>query len=176
MAHSHQSDPGTSGQRVRVFWSMAEVGPGYRTAGGCCVLGCSLRRMGSSVRQSVACHGGIPILTLTRWAFNITLFITGVFALAAGGSPGYIALCSLTAIWSIGAGGNLPVDSSVFLGTCLRSISALRPLTLPRVCSCITPVPSDRAVRLVGVRAIDRKPGECHTSVPLCSYLRAICN
>ncbi|TCD65333.1 MFS sugar transporter [Steccherinum ochraceum] len=50
-----------------------------------------------------------------QWAFNITLFITGVFAVAAGGSPGWIALCSLAAVWSIGVGGNLPVDSAVFL-------------------------------------------------------------
>ncbi|PCH39861.1 MFS general substrate transporter [Wolfiporia cocos MD-104 SS10] len=50
-----------------------------------------------------------------RWCFNITLFITGVFAVAAGGSPNYVALCSLAAVWSIGVGGNLPVDSAVFL-------------------------------------------------------------
>ncbi|KIM73500.1 hypothetical protein PILCRDRAFT_829085 [Piloderma croceum F 1598] len=50
-----------------------------------------------------------------RWSFNITLGLTGVFALAAGGSPNYIALCSLAAVWSIGVGGNLPVDSAVFL-------------------------------------------------------------
>ncbi|EGN93900.1 hypothetical protein SERLA73DRAFT_63292 [Serpula lacrymans var. lacrymans S7.3] len=50
-----------------------------------------------------------------RWAFNITFFITGVFAVAAGGSPNEIALCSLAAAWSIGVGGNLPVDSAIFL-------------------------------------------------------------
>ncbi|KAI0070245.1 sugar transporter [Panus rudis PR-1116 ss-1] len=50
-----------------------------------------------------------------RWAFNITLFITGVFATAAGGSPGSVALCACAAVWSIGVGGNLPVDSAVFL-------------------------------------------------------------
>ncbi|KAI0357552.1 MFS general substrate transporter [Trametes cingulata] len=50
-----------------------------------------------------------------KWCFNITLLITGVFAIAAGGSPNYIALCSLAAVWSIGVGGNLPVDSAVFL-------------------------------------------------------------
>ncbi|KAI0065066.1 MFS general substrate transporter [Artomyces pyxidatus] len=50
-----------------------------------------------------------------KWCFNLTLFITGVFALAAGGSPNSIALCSLAAVWSIGVGGNLPVDSAVFL-------------------------------------------------------------
>ncbi|CAL1712146.1 unnamed protein product [Somion occarium] len=50
-----------------------------------------------------------------QWAFNITLFITGVFATAAGASPGFVALCSLAAVWSIGVGGNLPVDSAVFL-------------------------------------------------------------
>ena len=51
-----------------------------------------------------------------KWCFNITLFITGIFAIAAGGSPDSIALCSLAAVWSIGVGGNLPVDSAVFLG------------------------------------------------------------
>ncbi|KAK7681656.1 MFS sugar transporter [Cerrena zonata] len=50
-----------------------------------------------------------------QWAFNITLFITGVFATASGGSPGFVALCSFAAVWSIGVGGNLPVDSAVFL-------------------------------------------------------------
>ncbi|KAI0918683.1 hypothetical protein AcV5_002606 [Taiwanofungus camphoratus] len=50
-----------------------------------------------------------------RWCFNLTLFITGVFGVAAGGSPTYIALCSLVTMWSVGVGGNLPVDSAVFL-------------------------------------------------------------
>ncbi|KAI0076714.1 MFS general substrate transporter [Panus rudis PR-1116 ss-1] len=49
------------------------------------------------------------------WAFNITLFITGVFATAAGASPNSVALCAFAAVWSIGAGGNMPVDSAVFL-------------------------------------------------------------
>ncbi|KAI0769081.1 sugar transporter [Trametes elegans] len=50
-----------------------------------------------------------------KWCFNITLLITGVFAIAAGGSQNYIALCALATVWSIGVGGNLPVDSAVFL-------------------------------------------------------------
>ncbi|KAF8988554.1 MFS general substrate transporter [Cyathus striatus] len=48
-------------------------------------------------------------------SFNITLLITGIFAIAAGGSPNFIALCSFAAVWSIGVGGNLPVDSAIFL-------------------------------------------------------------
>jgi len=44
------------------------------------------------------------------------LLIIGVFATAAGASPNYIALCAFAALWSIGVGGNLPVDSAVFLG------------------------------------------------------------
>lgn len=51
-----------------------------------------------------------------KWCFNITLFITGIFAIAAGGSADSVALCSLAAVWSVGVGGNLPVDSAVFLG------------------------------------------------------------
>lgn len=50
-----------------------------------------------------------------KLSFNLTLFITGVFALSAGASPNSITLCSLAALWSIGVGGNLPVDSAVFL-------------------------------------------------------------
>ncbi|KAI0822076.1 MFS general substrate transporter [Trametes gibbosa] len=50
-----------------------------------------------------------------RWAFNFTLFITGVFAMAAGASPNALVLCALVASWNVGVGGNLPVDSAVFL-------------------------------------------------------------
>ncbi|KAF9024366.1 MFS general substrate transporter [Hymenopellis radicata] len=50
-----------------------------------------------------------------RISFNITLLITGVFAVAAGGSPNYVALCAFASVWSIGVGGNLPVDSAIFL-------------------------------------------------------------
>ncbi|TCD68505.1 hypothetical protein EIP91_010561 [Steccherinum ochraceum] len=50
-----------------------------------------------------------------KWAFNITLFMTGLFATAAGGSNNAVALNAFVAVWSIGTGGNLPVDSAVFL-------------------------------------------------------------
>ncbi|TDL26944.1 MFS general substrate transporter [Rickenella mellea] len=50
-----------------------------------------------------------------RWSFNLTILIAGVFALAAGGSTNFISLSSLVAVLGIGVGGNLPVDSAVFL-------------------------------------------------------------
>ncbi|KDR81207.1 hypothetical protein GALMADRAFT_60449 [Galerina marginata CBS 339.88] len=50
-----------------------------------------------------------------RISFNVTLLITGVFAIAAGGSPNFVVLASLAAAWSVGVGGNLPVDSAIFL-------------------------------------------------------------
>ncbi|KAI0647859.1 MFS general substrate transporter [Trametes meyenii] len=50
-----------------------------------------------------------------KWCFNLTLLITAIFATAAGASSNYIALCSLVAAWNVGVGGNLPVDSAVFL-------------------------------------------------------------
>jgi hypothetical protein len=43
----------------------------------------------------------------------------GVFALAACGSPNYIILTLLTALWSIRVGRNLPVYSSIFPGSFL---------------------------------------------------------
>lgn len=56
------------------------------------------------------------LLLLLRISFNLTLFITGVFGIAAGGAPNFITLTALTAVFSVGVGGNLPVDSAVFLG------------------------------------------------------------
>ncbi|KAF4617501.1 hypothetical protein D9613_006442 [Agrocybe pediades] len=48
-------------------------------------------------------------------SFNLTLLITGVFAIASGGSPNFIVLTAMASVWSIGVGGNLPVDSAIFL-------------------------------------------------------------
>ncbi|EJD05146.1 MFS general substrate transporter [Fomitiporia mediterranea MF3/22] len=50
-----------------------------------------------------------------RWSFNITLFISGVFGIAAGGSQNFVTLASLFAVVGVGVGGNMPVDSAVFL-------------------------------------------------------------
>ncbi|KAL4266721.1 MFS transporter superfamily protein [Pleurotus pulmonarius] len=48
-------------------------------------------------------------------SFSITLLIVGIFSIVAGASPNYIALTTFAALWSVGVGGNLPVDSSIFL-------------------------------------------------------------
>ncbi|KAJ5698140.1 hypothetical protein N7462_000145 [Penicillium macrosclerotiorum] len=50
-----------------------------------------------------------------RWAFNLTIGITAVFGLVAAGSPSFGAACAFAALWSVGVGGNLPVDSAIFL-------------------------------------------------------------
>lgn len=39
-----------------------------------------------------------------RWCFNITLFLAGVFGLAAGGSPNFITLASFIAVVGVGVG------------------------------------------------------------------------
>jgi MFS family permease len=48
-------------------------------------------------------------------AFNMTLGVTGVFGIIAAGSPNFAAIGTFAALWSFGVGGNLPVDSAVFL-------------------------------------------------------------
>lgn len=53
-----------------------------------------------------------------RWSFNLTLFMASIFGIAAGGSPNFVALASLVAVLGVGVGGNMPVDSAVFLGLC----------------------------------------------------------
>ncbi|KAH7925003.1 MFS general substrate transporter [Leucogyrophana mollusca] len=50
-----------------------------------------------------------------RWSFNLTLLIAGVFGLISGASPDFVALASLIAVVGVGVGGNMPVDSAVFL-------------------------------------------------------------
>jgi MFS family permease len=52
-----------------------------------------------------------------RISFNVTLFIAGIFGISAGGAPNFITLASLVAVLGIGVGGNMPVDSAVFLGS-----------------------------------------------------------
>ncbi|KAI0270602.1 MFS general substrate transporter [Gloeopeniophorella convolvens] len=50
-----------------------------------------------------------------KWSFNLTLFVASIFGIAMGGSPTFVALASLAATSSVGVGGNMPVDSAVFL-------------------------------------------------------------
>lgn len=50
-----------------------------------------------------------------RWAFNLTIGVTAVFGLIAAGSPNFAAIGTFAALWSVGVGGNLPVDSAIFL-------------------------------------------------------------
>lgn len=50
-----------------------------------------------------------------RWAFNLTIGITAVFGMVAAGSPNFAAIGTFAALWSVGVGGNLPVDSAIFL-------------------------------------------------------------
>ncbi|KAG2370196.1 major facilitator superfamily domain-containing protein [Suillus spraguei] len=50
-----------------------------------------------------------------RLSFNITLFVTGLFGLAAGGAPNFVIFCSLAACMGFGVGGNLPVDGALYL-------------------------------------------------------------
>ncbi|KIW65416.1 hypothetical protein PV04_07679 [Phialophora macrospora] len=50
-----------------------------------------------------------------RFAFNTSLFICSVFAIVAGASPNWYALGTFTALTAFGAGGNLVLDTTVFL-------------------------------------------------------------
>ena len=42
-----------------------------------------------------------------RWAFNITLCITGIFGIIGGSAPTFTAIATFATLWSIGVGGNL---------------------------------------------------------------------
>jgi len=93
-------------------------------------LGCDI--MG---RRYVQTHLKLPALRviLFRFPFHATLFMIGVFGLASGGAPNFVALCSLISIVGFGVAGLsflsplrntryngcaglVPVDSAIFLG------------------------------------------------------------
>ncbi|KAI5819596.1 membrane transporter [Pyronema omphalodes] len=50
-----------------------------------------------------------------RWAFNLTLLLTGLFGLVGGAPTTFAGLAVMVALWSLGVGGNIPVDSAVLL-------------------------------------------------------------
>lgn len=65
-----------------------------------------------------------------RFSFNFTLLLTGVFGTAAGASPNFLTLAALTSVYTVGLGGNLPVDSAVFLGMYYSLSEAFAAITL----------------------------------------------
>ncbi|KAI1375980.1 MFS general substrate transporter [Hypoxylon crocopeplum] len=50
-----------------------------------------------------------------RWAFNISLFISSVATVVSGAAPSWASLGFFTAMVGFGAGGNLILDTTVFL-------------------------------------------------------------
>ena len=50
-----------------------------------------------------------------RPSWNITLFLTAVFAIAVGGAPSFAAAAVLVGCLGLGLGGNLPVDGAVII-------------------------------------------------------------
>jgi hypothetical protein len=58
----------------------------------------------------------VVVTPIIRWSFNLTLFIGSIFGIAMGGSTTFVVLAILVAASSVGVGGNIPVDSAVFLG------------------------------------------------------------
>jgi hypothetical protein len=98
------------------------------------------------------------VCSVGRWSFNLTLFIGSIFGIAMGGSGTFIALASLAAVSSVGVGGNIPVDSAVFLGAFARSptLSAMpSPVTAYRFHSQLSPISTHNSFYLVGHRAVD---------------------
>lgn len=50
-----------------------------------------------------------------KWAFNLTLGLTAIWGTIAASAPNFAAIAVFAALWSFGVGGNLPVDSAIFL-------------------------------------------------------------
>jgi MFS family permease len=50
-----------------------------------------------------------------KFAFNVSLLISAIFAIVAGASPNWPVLGLFVALSAFGAGGNLVLDTAVFL-------------------------------------------------------------
>lgn len=50
-----------------------------------------------------------------RFAFNVSLFISSIFTIVAGAAPNWIVLGLFICLSAFGAGGNLVLDTTVFL-------------------------------------------------------------
>lgn len=50
-----------------------------------------------------------------KWAFNLSLLIAAIFSIVAGASRNYVSWTSFVAVTGFGAGGNLVLDTTVFL-------------------------------------------------------------
>jgi len=50
-----------------------------------------------------------------RFAFNVSLLISSIFAIIAGASPNWVVLGLFVCLSAFGAGGNLVLDTAVFL-------------------------------------------------------------
>lgn len=59
--------------------------------------------------------GGTADIIGRKWAFNFSLLTSAIFAITAGAAPNYAAWSTLVAISAFGSGGNLVLDTTVFL-------------------------------------------------------------
>lgn len=59
--------------------------------------------------------GGTADIIGRKWAFNFSLLISAIFAITAGAAPNYAAWATMVAISAFGSGGNLVLDTTVFL-------------------------------------------------------------
>ncbi|CAI7678730.1 unnamed protein product [Penicillium manginii] len=59
--------------------------------------------------------GGTADIIGRKWAFNFSLLTSAIFAITAGAAPNYAAWATLVAISAFGSGGNLVLDTTVFL-------------------------------------------------------------
>jgi MFS family permease len=50
-----------------------------------------------------------------RFAFNVSLIISSIFAIVAGAAPNWVVLGLFVCLSAFGAGGNLVLDTTVFL-------------------------------------------------------------
>ena len=98
--------------------------------------------------------------------------IAGIFGLAAGGSQDFLTLASLLAVLGVGVGGNLPVDSAVFLGESNASWAKLGAHPVSRLCARLTSVSLNCSVNLVVTWTAIREP--CKFYVKPAQYILPI--
>lgn len=102
-----------------------------------------------------------------RWAFNLTCLFTSVFGMALGASESYSTFLVITAFVGFGVGGNIPVDSAIFL----EFIPRVRQFPFDAVFQKLTPKRRIGGFSLLVSPSSSRSASLYAVPLPLASYL-----
>ncbi|KAG5650336.1 hypothetical protein H0H81_012570 [Sphagnurus paluster] len=114
------------------------------------------RRIRPSATGTTTLWGVMADLIGRKLSFNMTLFLAGVFGIAAGAAHNFVTFASLVACIGFGIGGNLPVDGALYLEHIPQSHQVSLIGLIGKIYLTLQTVDSNSAISMVGHRPADR--------------------